>query len=422
MPLLLYRTTGGGLHRRLRYTVPVRAAGPIGGGRGWRRLGTVAAAWTLVWAAGAWLPTGAQAPLGPPLPTFVGALMTYPSFFHARTVVLQGTLRKDGLDWWLESGADGRLRVTAVGAVPPDGRVEITGQFVDVGRVSRDDARLAGSGIPEAVSRAAPNAWPRPGEMLVVRATQLGPRPSVNRAGVRAVALDPARFAGERVRLQGQFRGRNLFADLPAAPARDRYEFVIRAAGAAVWVVGLRPKGHGVEMNLDSRADTSRWIEVSGLVRRAQGQVWIEGDRLTEIAAPRDARPPTPPTPVPLPAPEVIFSVPVQADDDVSVTTTVRIQFSRPMNPATFVGRVSVAYADGGPDAAGAAAPPFVADYLTSDRVLVLRFRQALAAYRAVVVTLQEGIEAADGTTVAPWTLAFSTGGRSPGSAALRAP
>lgn len=266
----------------------------------------------------------------------------------------------------------------------------------------------------EAVARTAGSAWPAPGEIFVVRAAQVAPRPAVNRAGVRALALDPDQFAGERVRLQGQFRGRNVFAELPAAPARDRYEFVIRAAGAAVWVVGQRPMAGGVAFDLDSRGDTHRWVEVSGRVRRVKGLVWVEADRFMEITAPRETRPATAlrAVPVPAPPPEVVFSVPVEADTDVSLTTTVRIQFSRPMNPATFVGRVRVAYADAALAAAAAAPPLFVADYLTSDRVLVLRFRHTLAADQNVVVTLDAGIAAADGATVAPWTLTFRTGGR----------
>ena len=40
----------------------------------------------------------------------------------------------------------------------------------------------------------------------------------------------------QRVTITGQYSGRNLTGDLPDAPARSRYDFVLRSADAAIWV------------------------------------------------------------------------------------------------------------------------------------------------------------------------------------------
>ena len=45
------------------------------------------------------------------------------------------------------------------------------------------------------------------------------------------------------------------------------------------------------------------------------------------------------------PPPEVIFSAPTEDETDVMQNSTVRIQFSRDLDPATLKGRVRVQYA-----------------------------------------------------------------------------
>jgi hypothetical protein len=67
--------------------------------------------------------------------------------------------------------------------------------------------------------------WPR-NSITVLSFAERGERGdgSGKAAGalVRDVLEEPARYAGKTVRLRGQFRGRNLFGDLPAASQRDR--------------------------------------------------------------------------------------------------------------------------------------------------------------------------------------------------------
>jgi hypothetical protein len=106
-----------------------------------------------------------------------------------------------------------------------------------------------------------------------------------------------------------------------------------------------------------------------------------------------------------------MFSLPTEDEADVPVATTVRIQFTRPIDPRSLPGRIRVSYADGPDGRNPSPAPPFVVDYTTSDRVVTLRFRVVLERFRTVVVEVLEGVTTAGGSTVKPWKLTFTTAG-----------
>ncbi len=346
--------------------------------------------------------------------TTVTALTRFPLYFHGQRVRLQGDVVPDAASGtsWLTSGAQ---RVLLSGAAAPgsDGRLQVTGVFWDVGRLQPDDSRLGGWDFA-AVSRAVlGREWPGPGDLPTVMVETVGPFESPTEPTVRAVALDPARYEGRRVTLVGRFRGANLYGDLPAAPGRGRWDFVLQTADAAVWVTGLRPRGRGFDLNPQARVDTGHWVRVTGVVRHADGLVWLEGqtiERTDEPAAVTEA----PPAPAPVPArpPAVIFSAPVQDDTDVPPATDVRVQFSRDMDPASFEGRVRVSYLAGEPDAPPP--PTFTVIYRPGPRVLEIRFARPLERFRTVRVELAEGIRSNDGLPLAPWTLTFTVGAGEP--------
>jgi hypothetical protein len=63
--------------------------------------------------------------------------------------------------------------------------------------------------------------------------------------------------------------------DLPDAPNKSRYDFVLRSADAAIWSVEHAPEDSGherqeFELALDSRIDSSRWLQVKGTIRQAR--------------------------------------------------------------------------------------------------------------------------------------------------------
>ena len=121
----------------------------------------------------------------------------------------------------------------------------------------------------------------------------------------------------------GNFRGRNLFGDLPDAPNKSRYDFVIRNTEGAVWVTGVRPRGRGFDLDVDRRVDTNRWVEVTGHVVHDRGLVRIEGTRIAAATRAHRARavpggprrPAAPPPPL-----DVLFFAPTEGESDVSAT------------------------------------------------------------------------------------------------------
>ena len=144
--------------------------------------------------------------------------------------------------------------------------------------------------------------------------------------------------------MTGQFGGRNLFGDLPDAPGKSRYDFVLRSADSAIWISGAQPKGKGFNFSLDSRLDSGRWLEITGVLKTGRGLEWLEvtGDGIQLGKAPTET-PPVEAEPIRVsaaPPPEVVFSTPTQDETDVSMSTTVRIQFSRDIDQSTLKGNM----------------------------------------------------------------------------------
>lgn len=64
------------------------------------------------------------------------------------------------------------------------------------------------------------------------------------------------------MRVAGQFRGRNLYGDLPARSHLDKDDWVIKDELFALWVTGRRPKGEGFSLDAGLKRDTNKWLEV----------------------------------------------------------------------------------------------------------------------------------------------------------------
>ena len=341
--------------------------------------------------------------------TTVDALRTYPGYFHLQPVVLRGELVETGGRAMLRSD-EHEIRVALNDVRPVDGPVEIRGQVIDVGRLEPGDPRIAD------YSQTDRERWPRPGEELFLRASSITPAQAHTSPSIRALAVEPWKFSGQNVTLAGQFRGRNLFGDQPDAPKRSRYDFVLRQGDASVWVVGLRPRGSGFDLNVDARVDTSNWVEVTGRVAGERGLVIIEATKIASARPPEVTAAPQEPdiALAPLPPVEVVFSSPSEGETDVSVASRIRIQFSRSIAPETLKGRIRIAY--GGRESAerGEPQPPAIevkTSYDPGNRALELTFAKPLERFRTVRVELLEGIKAIDGAAVTPWTLTFSLGG-----------
>jgi hypothetical protein len=349
----------------------------------------------------------------------LSALTTYSGFYQGQLVVVRGTLATRDQPVLLSANIDRSIPLIFSGPSPADGPVELRGTFWDVGRLQREDPRVVTVGLDRLLTRGGLEGdWPRPGEVIAIVVTNaMAVKPGDGAPTLREIALDPARYTGQRVKITGQFRGRNLFGDLPQGPGLTQWDFVLRAADATVWVTGMRPRGRGFNLNTSARVDTGNWLEVTGVVKEGKGLVWIEAQQLALTKPDLEIRnAETPPIPQMGPPPEVIFSDPAEGESEVTLKRAVRLQFSRDMNPDSFKGQVrwSFTAADAlhvGPETS--VEPPQQPEfkYDRAKRSLEIRLDVGeTASYKEVILELMDGISATDGAKLKPWRLTFTLG------------
>jgi hypothetical protein len=346
--------------------------------------------------------------------TTITAIRAYPGFYHQQTVLVIGDV-KGTVDRATIGNDEGAITLIAR-ELPRDSRIEARGQLLDLGRMAQDDPRLIPFNLLERTRTAYQERWPKPGEELVLILGSAAPPPAAVNATappLRALAMDPARFDGQKVTIVGQFRGRNLYGELPEAPGKGKFEFVLRSADAAVWVIGLQPKGKGFNFDPNKRIDTGRWVTVQGTVRSARGLTWLEGTSIELAPTPEEttevAIDPPPPPPV-----EILFTAPAEGEADVRSTERIRIQLSRDLDPATLKDRVRITYSAADSKDRGEAQPPSVAltaTYTKENRALEIKPSEPLERFRPVKLEILEGVKGPDGGALKPFTLTFTTGG-----------
>jgi hypothetical protein len=340
--------------------------------------------------------------------TTIAALRSYPGFYNQQTVSVIGTLKADGDESATLTTDEASIRVIAR-EIPREEKLEARGTLLDIGRMSQDDPRLIPFNLLDRVRTRYPERWPRPGEELILMLTSTLSPPAAAAADappLRHVAMEPGRFDGQRVTIVGQFRGRNLFGELPEAPAAGKWPFVLRSTDAAIWVMGVEPKGKGFNFDPGKRIDTGRWVKVRGTARNAKGLTWLDGTTIeltpppaetateVEIAAP-------PPLPV-----EVLFTAPAEGETDVRVTERIRLQLSRDLDPASLKDRVRITYAKDSTNANLA----FGTAYTKENRALEIKMAEPWEPFRLVKIEFLEGIKGTDGGALAPFRLTFTTG------------
>lgn len=346
--------------------------------------------------------------------TTLESISSAPIFFHGEEVVVHAEAASEGVLVYLVSGEERLLTLDV--PPPPTGmreHLEVIGTLYDVGRLKPDDPRTTHLPFARLANTLLGKPWPGVGELPVIVATSSQVVTTIPATTLRSVVLSPSAYLEERVTVTGRFRGRNLYGDLPDSPGRSRWDFVLASADAAVWVSGKEPKGDGFDLDIQTRFDTGRWLEVSGDVALYHGMAVIDAATIA-LADAHEEPQPAPRQPRQGPPPEVIFSAPLLDDTGVLSDTTVRIQFSRDMDPDSFIDRVTVAYTDAPGSTVTKPAVEeitFAAAYRARNRVLEIRFDQALEPFRALDVRLLEGITATDGARLDAWTLSFFTGG-----------
>jgi hypothetical protein len=161
----------------------------------------------------------------------------------------------------------------------------------------------------------------------------------------------PEKYDGKTVNVRGQFRGENLFGDLPSS-SRDRSsDWVIKDDLFAVWVTGKKPKGSGWSLDANLKRDTGKWLQIMGRVRVRSRVVTLEAIDVVlskppavSVAAVK-AEPTPPPPPRPRRPPVVAFSLPLDGERELAPDTVFLIQFTRDMDEASLKDRVLLRYA-----------------------------------------------------------------------------
>lgn len=341
------------------------------------------------------------------------ALVAAPVFFHGKQVAVRRDVEPSGPLMKLAGTAKPVVVFWRDSPSAPR-NTEVRGEFWDLGRLERTDSRFSTIDFQPILDLASNGQWPGRDQVFLILGATTAESPLPAEPTIRALALAPDQYVGKGVTVTGRFRGANLFADLPhGAGTKGRWDFVLQSADSAVWVTGVRPRGRGFDLDVNARADTGRWVEIAGTVRRTGPLAWIEATSITEATAPTEttmevALPPPPPAP----APELVFSAPTAGETDVDRAAAIRIQFSRDMDGRTFRDRVRLSYVGAPPAGSPDTPPAFTTRYVEGNRALEIKPSVPLDRYRAVKVELLEGILSnVDNQPLAPVTLTFTTGG-----------
>jgi hypothetical protein len=103
----------------------------------------------------------------------------------------------------------------------------------------------------------------------------------------REIIANPSEYLGKTVHIRGQFRGANLFGDLPTTSRRDNADWVLKDGDLALWVSGKAPRGKGWSLDPGYKGDTSRWVEVVGKAEVSEGIVYLRASKLMLAAKPK---------------------------------------------------------------------------------------------------------------------------------------
>jgi hypothetical protein len=179
-----------------------------------------------------------------------------------------------------------------------------------------------------------------------------GRRPDTNQVTLEDLVTKPDRFDGKLVTVRGQFRGSNLFGDLPSASRQRSSDWVLKEEVFAVWVSGKKAKGEGWTLDPGLRRDTGKWVQVTGRVRVDSRVVTIQATDVVLAKPPSadapvkaEAAPVPPPPPRPKRPPAVVFALPLDGERDVPPDSVFKVQFSKDMDEESFRDRVIFRYA-----------------------------------------------------------------------------
>jgi Bacterial Ig-like domain len=287
---------------------------------------------------------------GEPVDVSLDSLLSMPESYEGRAVRTHGTLNfvpgSQGMAYYMEGTLGGRLYLAPVSEVgyqfEHQARLWIGKELEVTGGVERGSDPVTSTGQP--VSNAVYlRMWGYVGPPDEKKA---GPAGAVTT--LEDLVTRPGELDGKTVTVRGQFRGENLFGDLPSKSRRRSSDWVIKEELFAAWVTGHKPKGSGFNLDADLKRDTGKWLQVTGRVSTVKGVVYLEAtDVILSAPTPAVAKaePPPPPPPRPKKPPVVVFSLPLDGEREVPANTVFRVQFSKDMDEDSLKDRVVLRYA-----------------------------------------------------------------------------
>ncbi len=230
---------------------------------------------------------------GPPRVVNLDALVLMPEGYQRNHVIVEGNLEQISSEYWsLRSGGsavlliahleiDSGLFMQSLGRrVQIRGIVRMIRNKEKVGNPPMDRDLVDDPNLP--VLPAPSSELPR------VSITALAIRDPEGGESSKSTEASGGmeRLSGKATRILGQFRGRNLFGDLPAGSARGKDDWVLKDGETAMWVMGKAPKGDGWKLDLDYKGDSKTWLEVEGKMETINGIAYLKASRVVPRKAP----------------------------------------------------------------------------------------------------------------------------------------
>lgn len=243
---------------------------------------------------------------GPARPLEMDALFMMPESYQRNHVIVEGEITQVGLGqyWTLRQG--GTTVLLLPGRELDSGEfIQAAGRRIEVRGIIRMIRKKEYVGMPptdlDLIEDPILPVLPAPSlELPRVSITAFALRDRTSSEGFktretgggmgRQILDEPSAYSGKTARILGQFRGRNLFGDLPAGSARGKDDWVLKDGDTAVWIMGKAPRGDGWKLDLDYKGDSKTWLEVEGKPEVKNGIVYLKASRVVPSKAPGTER------------------------------------------------------------------------------------------------------------------------------------
>lgn len=251
-------------------------------------------------------PRASEANYGPPRVIETEALEMMPESYQRTHVIIEGELSELGIaqQWVLRQHGTtilvipgreldpGQFSHTAGRRMEVRGIIRLLRKKQYVGNPPVDLDLVEDPLLPPMPPPAAD--LPRVSITVLALRDRTGPErpdsPEIETSIPRRILEEPAAYAGKTTKILGQFRGRNLFGDLPPDSARGKEDWVLKDGDTACWVTGKAPKGNGWKLDLDYKGDSKTWLEVEGKPEVINGVVYLKATRIIPSKAPGSER------------------------------------------------------------------------------------------------------------------------------------